>query len=373
MLMIPGPAEPDPEVLAALAMPILPHYGEKWKEVYDDTTAKLQRIFKTSNDVIIVPVPGQLAVEMAVANLVPKGETAFVCVNGHFSEMIVSMIRYWGGKPVVIRSALGRAVTPAQVAEVLENNDPSGKALFVVQNETSTGVANPVGEILRVCRERQVLTVLDSISAFGGMDVRVDEWGADFAIGYASKAIGGVFGAIPVAVGREAWKAAKENSDRIHTRFLNLNVWAEAIEEMGPWGHPHPSSMPTSVVVGLRKAVDLVLKEGLASRYKRHKEVAELARGTLEGIGLKLFPDKKYLSDTVSVASVTPELDKRLRGELVARYGIMIAGGLGELSGRIIRIGHMGTSATVPAISTTMAAIESVLRDARRRKNNRTR
>ena len=369
MLMVPGPSEPEPEVLTTLALPILPHYGEKWKQVYDDTTAKLQKIFKTENDVIIVPVPGQLAVEMAVANLVPKGQEAFVCVNGYFSEMIVSMVEYWGGKPVVVRSGPGKPVKPEQVEEAIERtkSDPSGKPLFVVQNETSTGVLSPVGAILKVCREHGMLTVLDSISAFGGIDVRVDEWGADYAIGYASKAVGGVFGAEPVAVSRDAWKAAKKNSDKIHTRFLNLNVWAKAIEEMGPWGHPHPSSMPTSIIVGLQKAVDLVLKEGLDNRYRRHKEVAEFTRKSLGELGLKLFPDKRYLSNTVSVASVDPEVDKKLRGRLASKYDIMIAGGLGELSGKIIRIGHMGTSATIQAVSTTMAAMDSVLRDIRKK------
>ena len=367
--MVPGPSEPEPEVLTTLALPILPHYGEKWKQVYDDTTAKLQKIFKTENDVIIVPVPGQLAVEMAVANLVPRGQEAFVCVNGYFSEMIVSMVEYWGGKPIVVRSGPGKPVKPEQVEEAIERtkSDPSGKPLFVVQNETSTGAVSPVEAILKVCREHGMLTVLDSISAFGGIDVRVDEWGADYAIGYASKAIGGVFGAEPVAVSRDAWKAAKKNSDKIHTRFLNLNVWAKAIEEMGPWGHPHPSSMPTSIIVGLRKAVDLVLKEGLDNRYRRHQEVAEFTRKSLGELGLKIFPDKRYLSNTVSVASVDPEVDKKLRGRLASKYDIMIAGGLGELSGKIIRIGHMGTSATIQAVSTTMAAMDSVLRDIRKK------
>jgi alanine-glyoxylate transaminase/serine-glyoxylate transaminase/serine-pyruvate transaminase len=365
--MVPGPSEPEPEVLTTLSLPILPHYGEKWKQVYEDATAKLQKIFKTENDVIIVPVPGQLAVEMAVANLVPRGQEAFVCVNGYFSEMIVSMVEYWGGKPVVIRSGLGKAVTPEQVEEAIgKKGDPSGKPIFVVQNETSTGVVSPVEAILKVSKEHGMLTVLDSISAFGGIDVRVDEWGADYTIGYASKAIGGVFGAEPVAVSGDAWKAAKKNSDKIHTRFLNLNVWAKAIEEMGPWGHPHPSSMPTSIIVGLRKAVDLVLKEGLANRYRRHKEVAEFARKSLGELGLKLFPDKRYLSNTVSVASVDPEVDKKLRGKLASQYDIMIAGGLGQLSGKIIRIGHMGTSATIPAVSTTMAAMDSILRGIRK-------
>jgi alanine-glyoxylate transaminase/serine-glyoxylate transaminase/serine-pyruvate transaminase len=366
LLMVPGPSEPEPEVLAALSLPIIPHYGKKWKEVYDDTTSKLQKIFRTTQDVIIVPIPGQLAVEMAVANLVTEGQEAFVCVNGHFSAMLVDMIRFWGGKPVEIRSPLGSASTAEDVKAVVENHkDLSGKPLFIVHNETSTGVQSPVDEVFKVCDRHGMLKVLDSISAFGGIDIRVDEWKADYTIGYASKAMGGVFGAQPVALSPAVWETAKRNSSKIHTRFLNLNVWRQAIDEMGPWGHPHPSSMPTSIIVGLRKAADLVLAEGLDNRYRRHSEVAEFMRKGFGEIGLELFPERKYASNTVAVAKVDPKWGGELRAQLLSRYNIMIAGGLGLLEGKIVRIGHMGTSATMPAVTTTLTAMESILKKIR--------
>ncbi|MCS4539426.1 MAG: alanine--glyoxylate aminotransferase family protein [Thaumarchaeota archaeon] len=367
LLMIPGPSEPEPEVLSTLSLPILPHYGDKWKVLYDDTTSKLQKVFRTKNDVIIVPIPGQLTVEMAVANLVTPGQEAFVCANGLFTDMIITMIKFWGGKPIPIRSDVGSAVTPEQVAEVLESNkDPAGKALFVVHNETSTGVVNPAGEIFRVCKKHGVLTVLDAISGFGGLDVRADEWKTDYAIGYASKALGGVFGANPVAISPEAWETAKKNGDKIHTRYLNLNVWAKAIVEMGSWGHPHPSSMPTSIIVGLRKAVEIVLNEGLDNRYRRHQEVAKLTRDKLAEMGLELFPDKRYYSPTVTVPKVDPRWEKELRKQLVSRYDIMIGGGLGELTGKIVRIGHMGTTATIPKVTTTLTAMGAILKELRK-------
>jgi aspartate aminotransferase-like enzyme len=365
--MIPGPSEPEPEVLSALSLPILPHYGKEWKAVYDDTTSKLQKIFKTKSDVIIVPVPGQLAVEMAVANLVPKGQKAFICVNGHFSEMLVEMVRYWGGKPVIIHGKLGSPITADSVEAVLRRHgNVAGKPLFVVHNETSTGVQSPIGEIFKVCSEHNMLKVLDSISAFGGMDIRVDEWKADYTIGYASKALGGVFGAQPVALSSATWEAAKKNSSKIHSRFLNLNVWQKAIEEMGAWGHPHPCSMPTSVIVGMRKATELVLKEGLENRYRRHKEVSEFTRKGLQEIGLEMFPEAGFESYTVSAPKVSPEWQGKLRSEMVSQYNIMIAGGLGELEGKIIRIGHMGTSATIPKVRMTLTAMESILKTVRK-------
>ena len=102
-LMIPGPSMPEPEVLGSLSLPTLPHYGSVWKEVHESAKAKLQSVFRTSsNEIIILPAPGQAAVEMAVANFVMRGEKAFVCLNGYFSEVIVEMIRSYGGIAVLL-------------------------------------------------------------------------------------------------------------------------------------------------------------------------------------------------------------------------------------------------------------------------------
>ena len=189
----------------------------------------------------------------------------------------------------------------------------------------------------------------------------MDDWGVDYVIGYASKAMGGIFGAQPVAIGRASWEAAKRNSARIHSLFLDLNTWRLAIERDSSWGHPYPSSMPTSVIVALRKAVDLALAEGLQNRYKRHAKAASELREGLTGMGLEIFTEKRFYSNTVSVARVRPAWSAPLRRMLLERHDIMIADGLESLSGKIIRIGHMGTSATPKAISKTVSALADSL------------
>jgi len=361
--MIPGPSQPDPEVLKALARPVLPHYGPKWKPIYEDTTSKLKKVFGTTKkDVLLLPVPGQVAVETSVVNLVGKGGTGFVCQNGVFSGMIPQMISAIGAKAVLIKSDLGSGPTADQVAAVLDGagRDVAGKTLFLVHTETSTGAATPPADIFRACRKRGVMTVLDAISTFGGMEVRADEWGADMVIGYASKAIGGIFGAQPVALGPEVWAKAKENGPRIHSLFLDLNTWRDSIEKDSSWGHPYPSSMPTSVIVALGKAVDLALAEGLPDRYARHARAASDLRKNMVDLGLELFTDKRFFSNTVSTAKVKPGWSAAIRKTLLEKHDIMIADGLDSLSGKIIRIGHMGTSATPRAI----AAVSKGLADA---------
>jgi alanine-glyoxylate transaminase / serine-glyoxylate transaminase / serine-pyruvate transaminase len=360
--MIPGPSEPEPEVLAELSLPILPHYGAKWLAVYNETTAMMQKVFKTKNEVLVIPVPGQLAVEMAAVNLVSRGEEAFVCSNGLFSTSIIDSVKAIGGKPVPIVSELGRGPTLDQVKEAIEaSKDVSGRSIFIVQNETSTGAAVNPAEIFRYCKKKGMITVLDSISAIGGMDLRVDEWNVDYAIGYSSKALGGVNGADPIAVSEEVWDIVAKKKGKIPSTFLDLNAWREAIDEDSSWGHPHPTSMPTSVVVALRKAISMALEEGLEARYKRHADAAKALRDGLRELGLEIFTDPKYYSNTVSVAKVDARWDAELRQSLVRDYDIMIAGGLGPLKGKVIRIGHMGRSAKHQNVQLTLAAMTQVL------------
>jgi alanine-glyoxylate transaminase/serine-glyoxylate transaminase/serine-pyruvate transaminase len=362
--MIPGPSQPARKVRKALAEPVLPHYGDKWKEIYEDTTSKLTKVFGTTkSEVVLMPVPGQVAVETSVVNLVGQGGTGFVCANGVFSGMIPQMIKAVGGKTVVIKPKLGFGATAAEVARVLDESgrDLAGKTFFLVHTETSTGAATPPADIFRVCRKRGVLTVLDAISTFGGMEVKMDEWGADYVIGYASKALGGIFGAQPVAIGKASWEAAKQNKARIHSLFLDLNIWLESIEHDSSWGHPYPSSMPTSVIVALHKAVDLALQEGLQNRYKRHAKAASQLRTGITDMGLDIFTNKSFLSNTVSVAKVRPAWSAPLRKRMLEKHDIMIADGLESLSGKIIRIGHMGTSATPKAIGKTLDGLSESL------------
>jgi alanine-glyoxylate transaminase/serine-glyoxylate transaminase/serine-pyruvate transaminase len=299
---------------------------------------------------------------MAAVNLVSKGEEAFVCSNGLFSTSIIDSVKAIGGKPVPIVSELGKGPTLDQVKAAIDGSkDVTGRSIFIVQNETSTGAAVNPAEIFRYCKKKGMITVLDSISAIGGMDLRADEWNVDYAIGYSSKALGGVNGADPIAVSKEVWDIVAKKKGKIRSTFLDLNAWREAIDEDSSWGHPHPTSMPTSVIVALRKAISMALEEGLEARYKRHADAAEELRAGLRELGLETFTDPKFYSNTVSVAKVDARWDGELRQRLVRDYDIMIAGGLGPLKGKVIRIGHMGRSAKHQNVQLTLAAMTQVL------------
>ena len=287
-----------PEVLRALTEPVLPHYGAEWKSIYDDTTSKLKEVFGTKkNDVVLMPVPGQVAVETSVVNLVGRGGTGFVCVNGVFSGMIPDDR---GDRRQVGRHSLE--------ARVRHRPRTTWRAPWTARAETSQGrrsssstprprpaPPSSPSEIFRVCKKRGVLTVLDSISAFGGTEVKMDEWGIDYVIGYASKALGGVFGAQPVAIAKSSWEVAEEERAAHPQPLPQPEHLARGHPEGRFLGHPYPSSMPTSVIVALRKAVDLALKEGLQNRYKRHASAAAQLREGLTGMGLPALHRQEVL------------------------------------------------------------------------------
>jgi aspartate aminotransferase-like enzyme len=359
--MIPGPSPVDPDILSILSDPVMPHYGEEWKDMFAQTRENLQQIFDTQDQVMIFPTPANIALEMATLNLIrPKGKVLNL-TNGFFGEMIEEILVMAGRVPVNIPADHGHPIDPEDVRQALEEQGDI-EAVFLVHNETSTAVMNPIEEIARIVKKHPALLVVDSVSAFGGAEIAVDDWGVDFCIGYASKCLSSVNGVVPVAISREAWDEIFRKNIEV-PRYLNLRVWRRFENEWGSWVHPYPSSMPTSVILAMKAAVEKALAEGLASRYRRHKAVGLALREAMRRIGLKSLPDERVASPTVSVIEVPDQTDKKIRKILTDKSGIMVAGGLSDLRGRVLRIGHMGVAASREYLIPTVQAIEEAMRE----------
>lgn len=360
MLMIPGPSEAYPDVLAELARPVLPHYGEDFAPLYRETCEKLKALFGTRQQVILLPGPGAAALEMAVCNLVAPGEKAIVCVNGWFSDLFRDLAERYEAKLIVERADYGKVVPAEQVRKRLEK-EKDVRAVFVVQNDTSTGVLHPLAEIGQAARAHGAFFAVDAVSLFGGGEMRADEWNIDMCIGYPSKALGAVNGIVPIMVGDRVWQAVAERKAPMRARFLNLQVWAKHIKEWASW-HPFPTSMPASLVVALHKAVDIVLEEGLEARYRRHIVAGQAVRAAVRAMGLELLAAEEVASPTVTVVIFPKGVDSdALRATLFSRYGVMVAGLGAFIPKSGIRIGHMGLTASPQYVLPTMDALEGAL------------
>jgi len=358
VLMIPGPSEVDPRVLATLSQTILPHYGTNWGEEYAKVLEDLKKIFKTKEQVIIFPGPGNGAVELVALNIIEPGDKIANVVNGWFGEIISDVIRTYGGEPVEIKAEYGRAISPADVEKVLDQ-EKDIKALFVVHNETSSGVENPIQEIGKVAKKHGVIYFVDAISSFGGVDIDLDSWNIDVCVGYPSKCLGGIHGAVPIAIGKRVWDEVESRQSSIPSRFMSLRVWKKFIQEWGPIGHPFPTSMPTTVILALHEAVKLALEEGLENRYRRHFVASAALRAGCRKIGFEPLVSEEARSKTVTLLGVNGvNGESKLRDILENKFNIMIAGGVSKLKGKAVRIGTMGVTASPAYVLPTLLALE---------------
>lgn len=360
ILMIPGPTELHPEVLAELARPLSPHYGKEWGEVYQETLNLLKKIFMTSNDVIILPAPGTAAMEMAAYNIIEPGDKVVCTDNGFFSERMVEVVQSHQARAISLTSEYGEAVSPEQLKRVLEEN-PDIRAFFAIHNESSTGVLNPIWEYGKITKKHGVLYVVDAVSSFGAIDLRVDEWGIDYCVGYPSKGLASLPGAIPIAISKTIDDRVTQRKDSPHSWFFNLKTWRWYIENWASVGHPFPTTMPTHTILALRKAVTLALEEGLENRYLRHREMARIFRRGIKAMKLELLAREDCASPTVTAVKTPPEINQKLIELLLDQYNLMISGGLSKQARRIVRVGHMGTTASFRYISYALSCIEAGL------------
>lgn len=361
ILMVPGPSEVSPEVLAAASMPPLPHFGRIWGKIYEETTSLAQKPFGTSGEVILVPAPGSAALEMGIANLVPPGEKLLVMVNGYCGERAVEMGKHLGCNVMVLEADYGRIISPDDLEAALKE-DPDIKAVVAVHNEASTGVRNPIKTYGKIIHESNALFIVDATSSYGGMELNVDDWMIDYCVGHSSMAISGLAGITPIAISPEASRVIDERKWSPRAWFLDLKVWREYIEKFGVMGHPYPTEVPTHTILAFREALRLAINEGLEKRYERHARMAAAFREAVRAMGLETVAPEEYSSSTITVVRVPEGMAKKLIQGLLERFNVMIAKGVGKLEEESVRVGHMGVTATTHYLVYTITALAYTLR-----------
>jgi len=362
ILMIPGPSEPYHEAVAMMCKPVLPHYGLKWGQIYADAREKLKKVFGAKGDVIVLPGPGAAGLELAVANVISPGDKAIVVHDGFFSDIFRQLVEIYDGIPILVSEEYGKAVKPHMVEDALERNGDV-KAVFAVHSETSTGVRHDIEAIGRISKEYDLIYVVDAVSTYGGMELRVDDWNIDICIGYPSKALGAINGVVPVAIKDRIWEIVDSRKYKVRSRFYDLKLWRKCIDEWASWGHPFPTSMPTPVIMALKKAVEWALEEGLENRFRRHKACMTATRRAVQSLGLELLvKDEEDASHTISSASLNKNLDARSVISIVSEKFNILVGSLNLIGLNGLRIAHMGQTASPHYLLPTFFALEYALR-----------
>ena len=336
LIMLPGPTNVSDRVMKAMLRPIMNHRGDTFRELYKGILAKTQQLFQTGGSTVVLSSSGTGGVEAAVWNLVRPGDSAVVAVFGEFSSRLAETVEMAGGKAIQVRSEFGKAPSIDQLKEAMDKQGKF-KALFLVHNETSTGVAVPyLKEASKLARDHGAFAVIDAISSLGGYAIPVDDWDVDICITGSQKCIAAPPGLALLSVSRKVADFLKSSPPK--TRYFDIPRYIE----YGARGEtPFTPALP--LFYALDEALKELLEEGLAKRVQRHDRMSASLYDGLAGLGLKPVAEKSVRSKTV-VASYYPEgvEDARFRKTLAQDKGIVVAGGFGPFAGKVFRVGCMG-------------------------------
>src|SRR5256885_7753417 len=355
-LLTPGPTPVPPEVLAAISQPVVHHRGPDFKPVYERTLARLREVFLTERDVLLFAAAGTGAMESAVANLCSAGERVLVVSAGHFGERWRAIASAYGAEVETLEYAWGEVPAADDVAARLQELG-GAKAVFLTHSETSTGVVCDLQALAAAVDEQGALSVVDAVSSLGAVPLETDAWGIDVVVSGSQKALMCPPGLAFVSVSPAALDAAaRATSPRFVLDWERTRAAQARLDA--------PFTPAVSLVRALDVALGLLLDEGLEAAFVRHARLGRACREGVKAMGLELFsPDEDRCAVVTAIRAPDGVDSSAVVAALRDRFGITIAGGQGELKGKIFRIGHIGW-VDIFDITTALAALELALADA---------
>ena len=354
--MLPGPTNVPNRVMRAMLAPIINHRSDDFVELYTDVVDKTQQVFETQNDIVALSASGTGAVEAGVVNLIKPGDKVIIPVNGEFSRRLSQLIEGQGGNTVKIETPPGENATFDQIKEAFDNNKDV-KAFYVVHNETSTGtMVNYLDKISDLTSRNDAFYVVDSVSLLGGAQLPVDKWNIDVCMTGSQKAIAAPPGISPISVSAKAKKYMIENPPS--TMYFNLARYFKFYDNEKHT--PFTPALP--LLYAYREALSIMLEEGLQNVFNRHKVCSDALYDGLSAMGLSPFAKKEDRSISIVALNYLDGLeDKTFRTTLADKFKVLVAGGFGDLKGKVFRVGCMGEVSpyhvmrTISAISSTLA------------------
>src|SRR5919106_2017767 len=355
LVMLPGPTNVPNRVMNAMLTPMINHRSDDFRILYKTIVEKTQKVFQTSNDIVLLTTSGTGAVEASVVNLIRKGDKAVIPVNGEFSTRLADLIDSWGGEAIRISSPPGENPPYDKFEEAFEKYKDI-KAIYAVYNETSTGTTirymDKLGEL---AARKGAYFIADAVSILGGDELPVDKWNIDICVTASQKALAAPPGVAPISINKRAKKHMQENPPPI--QYLNLKRYFKYYEEH--YETPFTPALPLYYAFG--EALDLILEEGIDKRIKRHRSCADAFYSGLSAMGLTPFAKPNARSNLVIAVNYLPGMDdKKFRGLLSDEFKVLVAGGFGDLKGKVFRVGSMGEVSKYHVMR-TLASIMSAM------------
>jgi len=353
-LLAPGPTQVPPEVLLAMARPMVHHRAPEFAAMFAELREDLKWLFQTRNDVLTMVASGTGAMEGAVSNFLSPGDKALYVNGGKFGERWGKLCKAFGVDGIEIKVEWGESVDPQAVADALKK-DPAIKAVYIQASETSTGVAHDTRAIAEIVRSREeTILVVDAITALGVFDLKTDAWGVDVLVAGSQKAMMLPPGLAFASVSEKAWRLADKAKNTAF--YFNFKKERDAQQK-----NQTAYTAGVSLMIGLQEVLKMLKAEGLGNVFARHARMAHAMREGMKAAGLALFPKQAH-SDALTVVSTPAGVDgQAVYKNLREQYGITAAGGQDHLKGKIFRISHMGYMDTFDVIQ-ALAATEMVLK-----------
>jgi alanine-glyoxylate transaminase/serine-glyoxylate transaminase/serine-pyruvate transaminase len=358
ILMGPGPSNVHPRVLQALALPTIGHLDPAFTALMDETMEQLRSVLGTRNPLTFpVSATGSAGMEACFVNVVEPGDRVLIGVNGVFGERMCDVARRCGAEVTRVEAPWGRALDGEAVRRAARESRP--KVIAFVHGETSTGVLQPVEAIAAAARDVEALLLMDCVTSLGGgAAVRVDDWGVDLAYSGTQKCLSCPPGLAPVTFGERALAALDARRAPVQSWYLDLSM----IRRYWTGERLYHHTAPVNMLYGLRECLRLIAEEGLEARVARHLRHAEALWAGLEAMGLRLFVEREVRLPSLTTVWIPEGVeDAPIRQALLREANLEIGGGLGDVKGKVWRIGLMGETSTPANVLNLLSWLERLL------------
>lgn len=361
LLLGPGPSNVHASVLEAMSRPLVGHLDPQFIALLDRLKQGLRTLFGTSNAMTLpLSATGSAGMEAALVNLLEPGDPIVIGVNGVFGVRMAEVARRAGADVTTVEATWGNRLDDSKMAEAISRVQP--RVVSFVHAETSTGVRQPIEEIVSAARDADAMVVLDCVTSLAGCPVELDRWGVDAAYSGSQKCLSCPPGLSPVSFSDRAIEAVKARKVPVQSWFLDLSLLAGYYEgEKRVYHH----TAPITATYGLAAGVDRALEEGLETRYERHTRAALRLIEGLDAMGfipLVEAADRLPMLTSVRLPKAVEKLGEAVvRRRLLDEFGIEVGAGLGPLAGEIWRIGLMGENARTEPIDRLLEALQQIL------------
>ena len=354
----PGPTRVRENVRLEIAKETTnPDIDVEFCEFYKNTCKKMSSILNTENDVYILSGEGILGLEAACASLTEPGDKVLVIDNGIFGRGFDDFVKMYGGEVVYFSGDYTKEIDIEELEKFLQKENDF-KYATVVHCDTPTGVLNDLSKICPLLKRYNILTVVDSVAAMVGEEIRVDDWQIDIALGGSQKAISAPTGLTIVSISEDAKNSMKNRKMPIVGFYLNLTIWENYYENK--W---FPYTMPINEIIGLDRAIDNILEEKLENVLARHEKIASATRKAFTEYGLKLYLESGY-SNTVTAVEIPENIGAlNLTKHMLEKYNTLVSTSLYDYKDKLLRIGHMGENANLEFIIYVLNVIDKSLKD----------